>query len=333
MPHPRPTIAVGALGGTIASRSDAPGGAVSPTLDAASLVAAVPELADVADVDAATLATLPSPSVGLAQVRAALDFAERTVAAGAKGVVLTHGTDTLEETAWLLDLCWPHPEPIVVTGAMRHLEALSPDGAANVLAACRVAADDDTRGLGVVACLDETIHAARFVQKTDSTALSTFRSPGWGPLGRVIEGRVRLAMRPARRHPALPMPSRDEVRVPVVEALLADDGWHLATVLAARPAGLVISGAGAGHVSAEAAPAVERALATGLPVVLASRTGAGSTLVNTYGYVGSEAHLLGLGAIGAGFLHARKARLLLQVLLDAGADLPTIRHEFDRRGS
>lgn len=333
VPQSRPTIVVGAMGGTIASFSDVPGEAVTPTLDASSLVAAVPGLAAIADIRATTLATLPSPSVGMAQVRAALEFAQRAVVDGASGVVLTHGTDTLEETAWLLDLCWPHPEPIVVTGAMRHLQAPSPDGNANLLASVRVAADDATRGLGVVACLDDTIHTARHVQKTDSTALSTFQSPGWGPLGRVVEGRVHLAMRPTSRPAALSMPSRDEVRVAVVEALLADDGWHLAAVLAAGPAGIVISGAGAGHVSAQAATVLEQALDTGLPIVLASRTAAGSTLTNTYGYPGSEAHLLGRGAIAAGFLHARKARLLLHVLLEAGADLATIREEFARRGS
>lgn len=328
-----PRIAIGALGGTIAMAADAPGGAVSPKLDADSLVAAVPGLDQIASIEAKTLASLPSPSVGPVEVRAAFEFAEASVANGADGVVITHGTDTLEETAYLLDLCWRHPEPLVVTGAMRHPEAISADGPANLLAASLTASSPAARDMGVLVCLDDTILAARHVTKSDSTSLATFTAPSWGPLGRIVEGQVRMVTRPVERFDALPMPGTDVIDVAYHEALLGDDGRQLAAVIASGPRGLVLSGAGGGHVSQTAAEPLVKALDEGLPVVFGTRTGGGSSLVSTYGYPGSEEHLIAHGAIGAGFLHPRKARLLLHVLLEAGYDVEAMREAFSSRGA
>lgn len=328
-----PRIAVGALDGTIAMAADTPGGTVSPKLDADSLVTAVPGLDEVASIEAKTLASLPSPSVGPAEVRAALEFAEASIASGADGVVITHGTDTLEETAYLLDLCWSHPEPLVVTGAMRHPEAISADGPANLLAAALTASSPAARDMGVLVCLDDTILAARHVTKSDSTALATFVAPGWGPLGRIVEGQVRMATRPVERFEALPMPGTDVIDVAYHEALLGDDGRQLTAVIASGPRGLVLSGAGGGHVSQTAAEPLVKALDEGLPVVFGTRTGGGSSMVSTYGYPGSEEHLIAHGAIGAGFLHPRKARLLLHVLLEAGYAVPEMREVFSSRGA
>ena len=328
----RPIIAVGALGGTIAMTAAERGGAVSPGLDAAGLVAAVPELEEIAEIRARTIRNVASPSIVIDDVLQALAFAHESVDAGARGVVLTHGTDTLEETSYLLDLLWDREEPIVVTGAMRAPSLLSPDGAANLLSAVVTASAEDARGMGVLAVLDDSVHLARYVAKTDSTALSTFQSPGWGRVGRVLERRLRLAFRPVRRFDALTPPAAGPVGVPLVESAFADDGELVRLVAGTRPAAMVLNGSGVGHLSVPASDAAEAAMKAGVPVIMTTRTGSGSTLEKTYGYPGSEQDLIARGVIPAGFLNARKARLLAHVVTAAGGGDAELRAEFAARG-
>lgn len=328
----QPIVAVGALGGTIAMTPSEPGKPVAPGLSAEQLIEAVPELREIAEVRAESIRNLPSPSIMVEHVRAALDFARASVDAGAAGVILTHGTDTLEETAYLLDLVWDREEPLVVTGAMRSPTQPGADGAANLLASVVTACSADARGLGVVTVLDGTVHLARLVTKSDSTAVSTFQSLGWGPVGRVEEGELRLMMRPARMFDPLPVPAAGPIRIPIVESPFADDGEWVSAIASMAPRALVIDGSGAGHVSEEARNAIVRLREDGMIVVVATRTGSGTTLERTYGYPGSEVDLLEQGVLMAGYLSARKARLLVHVLLEAGYEPDAIRDELTRRG-
>lgn len=330
-----PTVAIGALGGTIASTSAAADGAeIVPTLSAESLAAAVPGLAAVAAVRAETLATLPSPSLDEATLLRALAWARSAVADGADGVVLTQGTDTLEESAFLLDLLWDHDEPLVVTGAMRSSQAAGADGPANLLAAVRCAVSPGSRGRGVLVVLADEVHAARRVTKADSMSPGAFRSPSFGPVGRCVESEVAYAV-PADRIASLDLPSgglRRTPRVPLVATHLGDDGYLLEAIRPEDVDGVVIAGFGAGHVPARMAEAVGR-LAAQVPVVFASRTGAGPTGRAMYGYPGAEVDLLARGAIGAGWLSPVKARLLLWVLaLDGPVDRSTVTAAFEARG-
>ncbi|TIC86327.1 asparaginase [Nocardioides sp. GY 10113] len=314
-----PRVAVGALGGTIAMTS-ADGRAVAPTMTADDLAAAVPGLADIADLSAETLAMLPSGSLTESMVLAALAWARAAVADGAVGVVLTQGTDTLEESAYLLDLAWDLPEPLVVTGAMRSPQAPGADGPANLTAAVTCAAAEASRGRGVLVAFDDEIHLARWVAKAHSISTGAFRSPAFGPVGRVVEGVATYGV--TVRHPAplaLPDPTTTVLpRVPLVSTHLGDDG-ALLDVLTRHGGvdGVVVAGFGAGHVSAAMAEAVGRA-AEVMPVVFASRTGSGPTGRAMYGYPGSEVDLVARGAVAAGWLTPVKARLLLWALLAAG---------------
>ena len=327
----KPRVAVGSLGGTIAMASES-GIGVTPTLEAGDLVAAVPALASVASLEATTLAVLPSASLGHDDCARTLAWARAAVDGGAIGVVLVQGTDTLEETAYLFDLGWDRPEPLVVTGAMRSPQRAGSDGPANLLAAVTTAAEPASRGLGVLVVMNDEIHAAARVAKTDSMAVEAFRSPVFGPLGRLIEGRPVYGNRPGR-HASLgePVPSAFP-RVALLTAHLGDDGELLRLVTSAGFDGVVLAALGVGHVSTAVAEAVS-AVAGQLPVVFASRTGAGSTAKTTYGFVGSESDLLARGAIAAGWLTPVKARLLLGSLLCRGYGHDEIARQFALRGA
>ncbi|TNM36624.1 asparaginase [Nocardioides albidus] len=334
----RPPVAIGALGGTIASTSSATDGTeIVPTLTAQRLAAAVPGLAEIATVRAETLAQLPSPSLDEPTVMRTLAWAQAAVDDGAHGVVITQGTDTLEESAYLLDLFWDRPEPLVVTGAMRSPQAAGADGPANLLTAVRCAVAEGSRERGVLVAFDDELHQARWVAKTDSMSTSAFRSAVFGPIGRCVEGEVVYGVPPGRV-PALRVPPGQRAgdpRVPLVATYLGDDGYVLEALLAGgldRIDGVVIAGFGAGHVSARMADAVGR-LAGELPVVFASRTGSGPTGRAMYGYPGSEIDLLARGAVGAGWLSPVKARLLLWALALRGPVGPAdVAAEFELRG-
>ncbi|MFF7180498.1 asparaginase domain-containing protein [Streptomyces sp. NPDC008121] len=262
---------------------------------------------------------LPSSSLSFDDLAALADEVRRTVAEGS-GVVVVQGTDTLEETAFLLDLLCPTSEPVVVTGAMRRPDLPGADGPANLAAAIAAAADPACRDLGVLVVFADEIHAARHVRKTHTTSVATFASPGAGPLGSVVEGEPRILLRPAV--PLAPCPLRldPEVRVALVTLSLGDRG-ELLDGLENRFDGLVLAAFGAGHVPTRLVEPLER-LAARIPVVLASRTGAGHTLTHTYRGPGSEHDVLSRGLIPAGPLDPAKARLLLHALLSSGATGP-----------
>ncbi|MCV2488840.1 asparaginase [Geodermatophilus sp. YIM 151500] len=322
-------VAVASLGGTITMTAASAGAGVTPSLQAADLVRSVPGLAEVAELTATTLRTEPGAWLTPPDVAAVAAWAREQPV---DGVVVVQGTDTIEETAYLLDLLWDRPEPLVVTGAMRPPTAAGPDGPANVLAAAVVAADAAARDRGVLVVLDDDVHAAARVRKTDTVAAHAFTSVPFGPVGRVHERRVTFAA-PAARWPALPAPRPDaDPRVALLETHLGDRGDLLRSVADAGYDGIVLAGFGAGHLSAAAAEVVGE-VAPRCPVVLASRTGAGPVLTGTYGFVGSERDLLARGAVPAGWLDGRKARLLLWALLAAGAGPAEVRAAITARGA
>jgi L-asparaginase len=306
------------------------GEGVTPTLDGAALIAAVPGLAEVAELTAVSFRQLPSAHLGIEDVIALAAEVARSIDGGASGVVITQGTDTIEEAAFALDLMLDRDAPVVLTGAMRNPTLPGADGPANLLAAVQVAASTEARGLGTVVVFNDEVHAARYVQKTHTTSTSTFRSPLTGPLGWVIEGRVRIANRPAYRPPiGLTAGSVAPPIAPValLTVSLGDDGRLIDLLQEAGYRGLVIEAFGAGHVHIPVARRL-KALAADIPVVLASRTRSGETLRHTYDFSGSETDLLSSGIIGAGPLDGPKARILLSLLLTMGADREQIAGTF-----
>src|SRR5690625_3100794 len=185
-----PHIAIVALGGTICMTAD-DGGGVVPQLSADDLVAAVPGLAEHATLHSETLLQVPSSALDFANMHQVLGWARQQIEQGAQGVVITQGTDTLEETAFFLDLYWQHPQPLVLTGAMRSPQMAGADGPANLLAAVLTAASATARRRGVLVVMNDLVHAARRVRKEHTLAVDAFVSPNGGPLAAVVEQQMR----------------------------------------------------------------------------------------------------------------------------------------------
>ena len=322
-----PRVVVFGLGGTIAMTNTDTGGVV-PALSAEQLVASVPGLAGLdIDVQVVNFRSRPGASLTFQDLSDLAAHVQEHLDTGATGAVITQGTDTIEESAYLLDLLHHRPQPLVVTGAMRNPTQAGADGPSNLLAAIQVAASTPARHLGCVVVLADEIHAARRVRKTHSTSTTTFASPNGGPLGYLVEGIPRV-LNPLRHRHTIPLPSGSrEPRVGLYPAALGDDGTTL-TAITDRLDGLVIAGFGAGHVPQTWVPVLTD-LAARIPVILASRTGAGPVLSTTYGFPGSETDLLNRGLIPAGLLDPYKARILLHLSLAADADRTQITAAFD----
>ncbi len=306
-------VTVLSTGGTIAMA----GPRARPALDVEALVAAIPALAGVPDLRTRSVAELPGAHLQGADVLALARAAFEETAAG-RGVVVTHGTDTIEETAALCDALHAGDEPIVLTGAIRPSGAAGADGPANLLDAVGAAGAVQTGGgLGALVCFAGELHAARAVRKVSSTSPAAFGSPARGPIGSVAEGRVRIAVRPLRPA-ALPMPASLDARVPIVPTFLGDDGAGLSAAVRDGADGVVFVAFGAGHV----APAVLHALreaAAAVPVAVTLWPERGLLLHETYGFEGSEGDLRSSGALAAGSLSPRAARMILLAALGGSA--------------
>jgi len=318
----RPKITLLTTGGTIAMTATGSGGG-NLTQTAADLAAAAPGLSGIADLTAEAVLAKPSSSFTLDDMGAIAAAANRA-AETADGVVITHGTDTLEETAFALALLTRTQTPIVLTAAMRRPDQPGADGPANLLAAVRVAASPAARGLGVLVAIDDEIHAGPLVRKSHSFRTHAFSSAPFGPIGWVVEGRVRITLAPRWTLPHLTYAGGSPV-VPIIEA---GPGLEASVVEALSDVadGLVVALSGAGHVAAGCVDTLA-SLAARKPVVFASRTGAGETLRASYGFGGGEMELLARGLIGAGPLDGRKARVLLLLLAD-GWSVERVREVF-----
>jgi len=320
------------LGGTIASTNMGPSGSasgVTPQIGAHELVTSIPKLREIAELETMAFRQVPSCDLNLSDLIALAGEITRRFDDGTAGVVVTQGTDTIEETSFALDLLVRDSKPVVVTGAMRNPTLAGPDGPANLLAAVQVARSSEAIGLGTLVVFNDEIHAARFVRKTHTSNPATFRSPTAGPLGWIVEGRPRIVFR-VPTLAAIPRGTGVEVSaVALLKSALGDDSRLITQIEALGYAGLVLEGFGGGHVPAGVAPALAD-LATRIPVVLASRTGSGEALQETYGFAGSERDLLSRGLISAGFLDGPKARVLLSLLVSADRDLDGVREAFER---
>jgi L-asparaginase len=323
-----PRIGVVVLGGTITMIQQA-GGGIVPSVSGDDLLRAVPDLASTAELRVSTPFLKPGPSLDQGDLATLVERVETALADGCAGVVVVQGTDTIDEVAFLLDLLHDRPEPVVVTGAMRGAAAPGADGPANLRAAVTVAAAPAARGLGVLVVLNDTVHAALHAVKTHTASPASFASPNAGPVGYFVENAFRPCARPIRPEPPVFQRPPNLAPIAVVQSGLLDDGRVLGALRGLGHSGCVLVAAGAGHVSPAVAEAAG-ALASAMPVVLATRVPAGPVFTRTYGYPGAEIDLIRRGLIPAGLLPPQKARLLLGLLCAEGAPRDAITAVFER---
>ena len=332
-PSRRPRIAVVATGGTIAGAGAAAGDAPSAAYRAAvfgidALLAAVPALHGVADVRAEQLLQIDSADfTDELLLRLARRVAELCAQDDVDGVVVTHGTDTLEESAYLLHLTVPSTKPIVLTGAMRPATAPSADGPANLLHAVAVAAHPTSAGRGVLVVMNEDVHSARDVSKRHSLRLDAFASPH-GALGAVVAGAPRWHRALAQPHTAASGFDIARISALPLVGLVASHGNMRAEVfdawVAAGARAIVYAGFGGGTVPAYLLPALAGLRDRGVLLVRASRTGAGPVIRNAS--VDDDAQ----GWVAAPDQNPPRARLLVALALTQSADPLAVQQVFDR---
>ena len=322
----KPRIATFFTGGTISMRIDPKSGGAVPALSGREILDEVPRLNEIADFDVVDFARLPGPHWTPAKMmELARAVRAKLVAEDVVGAVITHGTDTLEETAYFLDLVLAEHKPVAVVGAMRTISDLSWDGPANLDAAVRVAIDPQARDLGVLVVMNGQMIAASEAVKMHTEHIDTLQSRDYGPLGFVEADRVLVTRRPIfRRHIAT---DRIEEHVDLIKLYAGADGRFIDFAVNTGARGLVIQALGVGNVPVAAVPAIERALATGIPVVITSRSARGRVL-DAYAYEGGGKQLTQKGAILGAMLPAQKARIKLMLALGAGWNTERIRESF-----
>ncbi len=322
-----PRVLFLATGGTISMRMDAERGGAVPRLSGRELLAMVPGVDRVARVEVREFGRHPGPHMTIDrmwELRAAVLAAQEE---GFDGIVVTHGTDTIEESAYLLDRSLPAEIPVVITGAMRNSSELSWDGPMNFMAATEVAASPESRGRGTMVVMDESVVQGSEVVKTHTEEAGTFRSPNWGPLGVTDKGRV-LFYRESRRPPAL-APEAPAQPVDLVKVVAGADSRLVDASLDSGARGIVIEAMGRGNVPPAVVPGIRRWVDAGKPVVIASRSHRGRVL-DTYAYEGGGHQLREMGAVFADVLTGPQARIDLMLALGVhGDDLDRVRRTIE----
>jgi L-asparaginase len=311
-------VVVVSTGGTIAMRPDPESGKLVPAVSGEELV----EMLDWPEAPPLELDDLMSvPSFDM-HGATALTLAERVGEHAARdnvtGVVVAHGTDTMEETVYLVDRLLSSDKPAVVTGAQRSADERDTDGPRNLRDAVRVAASPAARGRGAVVVFAGEIHAAREVRKVHTSALRAFASPGYGPIGHVDGDEVVFRARPERLAPLRPPRGRIETRVDLLRLYAGSDDRFIRASLASGTRAIVLEGTGRGNANEVVLAAVREAVQAGVAVVVCSRCAEGR-VEPVYGRGGGK-DLAEAGALFAGDLAGPKVRVLLQLALAAGTD-------------
>ena len=301
-------------GGTIAMKENILTGGVSPDVVNPLLDAeiTVPENVDLVMED---IFNLPSPHIMPKHMLILKKRIMEAIDSDIRGVVITHGTDTLEETAFFLDTTIGDQIPIVVTGAMRSSNELGSDGLYNFESAIRVASCDEAIGKGVLVVMNDEIHSARYVTKTHTTTVATFRTPTLGPIGLVTKHRI-LFMQELLDSTRLDISSVNGT-IPIVKAYAGMQGDLLEALAHAKVDGLVIEALGAGNLPPQALTALKKLLIQKIPVILVSRCFNGIA-EPVYDYEGGGKELADMGVIFCNSINSQKARLKLLIALNYG---------------
>ena len=326
-----PTVAVLSTGGTIASRQDPVKGGYVPALSAEDLIAAIPAIRKVAQIHTQQIANISSsdmtPQVWL-QLSTRIN--ELLSQSGIAGVVVTHGTNTLEETAFFLDLTVTSSKPVVLVGAQRPASDPDADGPRNLLDAVRVATSQEAVGNGVMVVMNGQINAARDVTKTNTSQVETFRSLEFGALGVVDVEAVRFYRSPLRRQTVIADARTALPRVEIVASYAGADGRSIRSLIRdGDVGGIVVAGLGLGGVPAAMFDAIQEARVKGIPVVVGTRVPTGRVFPLSASK-GSALSLKAIGCVLADNLSPQKARILLMLALTQTRVSEVLQKYFDR---
>lgn len=311
-------------GGTIAMRTNEFGKLV-PAVTGEELTASIPEILKIANITTSQFSNIPSSQMSPElMLKLRLEIIDRMSSENVSGLVVVHGTDTMEETAFFLDAALSdqqlHHNPVVLTGAMRSNDQLSADGMANIFAAILVAAEDESKGRGVMLVMNDEVHSARFVRKMDTSSLQTFASPQFMALGKIVHdhsgNHVAFTQVAKRFTPAIDVP-RETTHLPRVDIIMMYAGADEQIITSSVQTGsraIVVQAVGASSVNLELYEGIKNAIAKNVSVIISSRSPYG-ICAPVYGYLGGGQTLAELGALFSHDLPAHKARLYAQLCL------------------
>lgn len=324
-----PVCQIIATGGTIAMKIDPVKNAPVPALSGEDLYASVPELAKVTRVRVESLFNIPSGDMDPERWLAIQKSVVKALSSGeVAGVIITHGTDTLEETAYFLDLTVPGDKPIILVGAQRNASERDLDGPRNLLNASRICVSPQARGKGAMIALNNQINAAREATKTHTSDVETFKSGDFGFIGSVYQDRIVFARAPTRRQyvalTGAPLP-----RVDIITMYAGADGTQLRAAVGAGAKGIVVQALGLGNVNVPLYEAIKEAIGRGVVVVVSTRVPNGRVLP-VYGNKGGGQTLKEAGALFADNLSPQKARILLMLALQTTTNPTKMQELFDR---
>ena len=319
-------IAIIFNGGTISMKIDEKIKAAGPSLSADEIMSMIPGVEDYAEIEAYTFSSMPSPHMTLETMLKLSEFTTELVERDdIDGVVITHGTDTLEETAYLLDLTVKTKKPVVVTGAMRSGSELGYDGPFNLATSICTAISDEAVGRGVLVCFNGELNSASEVTKANSMALNAFRTPNFGPIGIVDNDNV-IFYRDANHLEKYDV-SKIEKQVALIKCVVDMDSSYIDYLIEKGYGGIVIEALGRGNVPPKMVEGIKKAIELEIPVVVVSRCFEGRVF-ESYGYEGGGKQLKNLGVIFGDTLPGQKARIKLILAINSGLNIHEVAKVF-----
>ena len=319
-------IAIIFNGGTISMKIDEKIKAAVPSLSAEEIMSMIPGVEEYAEIEAYTFSSMPSPHMTLETMLKLSKFTTELVERDdIDGVVITHGTDTLEETAYLLDLTVKTKKPVVVTGAMRSGSELGYDGPFNLATSICTAISDEAVGRGVLVCFNGELNSASEVTKANSMALNAFRTPNFGPIGIVDNDNV-IFYRDANHLEKYDV-SKIEKQVALIKCVVDMDSSYIDYLIEKGYGGIVIEALGRGNVPPKMVEGIKKAIELEIPVVVVSRCFEGRVF-ESYGYEGGGKQLKNLGVIFGDTLPGQKARIKLILAINSGMNINEVAKVF-----
>lgn len=320
-------VAVVFNGGTISMKIDPKIQAAVPSLSGEEIMSMVTGIEDYAEVESYNFSNVPSPHMTPEDMMNLSSYVKNLLnRSDISGVVVTHGTDSLEETAYLLDLTIDSEKPVIVTGAMKSGSELGYDGPANLSASICTAISETAKNFGTLVCLNGELNCANEVVKANSMSLNAFRTPGFGPIG-VVDNNEILFYRNRLEKQYIDT-NKIETRVDLIKCASGMDSSFIDFSISRGTKGIVIEAMGRGNIPPQMVDGVKRAILNNIPVILVSRCFEGRVL-DTYGYHGGGKELRNLGVIFGDTLSGQKARIKLMLALGKTNDANFIKDFFE----